>query len=86
LLRAAEFDRAIESAAKDSGCGFFSLYRAMGGEGSMARFVAETPPLAIKDHIHLTARGYEKLGAALATEILEAYDRSVGSGEAPAAE
>jgi lysophospholipase L1-like esterase len=75
LPRVLEFDRVTESAAAANGCAFFSLLSAMGGEGSMARWVAESPPLAIKDHIHLTARGYERVGGALASELLAAYDR-----------
>jgi lysophospholipase L1-like esterase len=76
LPRVIELDRATERAAEGSGCAYFSLFQAMGGEGSMARFVAATPPLAIRDRVHLTARGYEKLGGVLATELLAAYDRT----------
>jgi lysophospholipase L1-like esterase len=33
----------------------------MGGEGSMARWVAAEPRLGSKDFVHLTKAGYERL-------------------------
>jgi lysophospholipase L1-like esterase len=73
--RVAELDLAAERAAADTGCGYFSLFRAMGADGAIARWAREAPPLAAPDRIHLMPRGYEKLGALLATELLEEYDR-----------
>lgn len=55
-------------------CGFFDTFRFMGGEGSMQRWVAASPPLAAPDHIHLRARGYVKLGMTLGDALLRAYD------------
>ena len=74
--RVPELDAAAKRAAESAGCAHFSLFEAMGGDGSMARWVAETPALAAPDRVHLTPHGYEKLGGALAQAILEAYDRS----------
>jgi lysophospholipase L1-like esterase len=75
LPRVDELDRAAERAAPELGCGYFSLFHAMGGEGTIARWAKQSPPLATPDRVHLTSRGYEKLGAELATRLLEAYER-----------
>jgi lysophospholipase L1-like esterase len=75
LTRVDELDRASAIAASAAGCGHFSLFRAMGGEGTIVRWAKESPPLAAPDRIHLTARGYEKLGGLLATALLESYDQ-----------
>lgn len=76
LPRVPEFDAAARRAATRAGCGYFSPYEAMGGEGSIARWMAESPPLAARDRVHLTAAGYEKVGGALGSALLAAYDRS----------
>lgn len=76
LPRVAEIELALQSAAGRVGCGFFSLRRAMGGDGGFARFLRETPQLARSDRIHLTPAGYQKLGDMLGDELIAGYDRS----------
>ncbi len=60
--RVLEIDAAVERAAAEAGCGFISAFRAMGGEGSFAAWMKETPPLGSPDRIHLTPKGYARLG------------------------
>jgi lysophospholipase L1-like esterase len=73
LPKVAELDAAERRAAETYGCGYFSLFLAMGGTNGFAHWMRETPPLARADRIHLTIQGYERLGEALATAILESY-------------
>jgi len=53
----AALNKAQKAAALNSGAGFFDLYNAMGGEGTMIKWVNQEPPLAISDYIHFTKRG-----------------------------
>jgi len=48
---------ALRDAALESGCGFWDLYEAMGGQNSMASFVHADPPLASTDYVHFTNLG-----------------------------
>jgi lysophospholipase L1-like esterase len=68
----AELNGAQRAAASKSGCAFWSGQIAMGGKGSMTKWEAEEPPLAQADLLHLTSRGYERLGNMLARDILAA--------------
>src|SRR5262249_23669989 len=63
---------ARETAAK-IGCGWFSAFDAMGGEGSFARWMSETPKLAMKDRVHLMVAGYEKVGGLLGETLVASY-------------
>jgi lysophospholipase L1-like esterase len=60
--------------APQFGCGFWDAYAFMGGEGSMARWVQSNPRLGAADHIHLTSRGYVRMGLVLGDALLRAYD------------
>jgi lysophospholipase L1-like esterase len=61
-------------AARRLGCAFWSGQTAMGGKGSMLRWEAESPALAQADLLHLTMKGYERLGQSLARDVLQAFD------------
>jgi lysophospholipase L1-like esterase len=76
LPRVGEIEVALQAAAARVHCGFFSLRRAMGGEGGFARFLRETPQLARSDRIHLTPAGYAKLGEMLGDELLGGYEKA----------
>ncbi len=65
---------AQRDAAQRAGCAFWSGQMAMGGKGSMERWEVETPPLAQADLLHLTPKGYERLGNMLARDLLQAFD------------
>jgi lysophospholipase L1-like esterase len=73
--RLVDIERVQRDAARQLGCGFFSLRLFMGGDGSFFHWLREDPPLARPDRLHFTARGYEKMGQALAQAMLDAYGR-----------
>jgi|GEM_PF-435159 len=68
--RLALIARATEKAAARNGCAYWHQQRAMGGEGSIFRWVKNS--LAQKDHLHHTARGYRRLANMLYGELSEA--------------
>lgn len=72
--RAIEHDQGARRAAARAGCGFFSAFDAMGGEGSFARWATASPPLASGDGVHLRASGYQKLGEMIAEALMIGYD------------
>ena len=74
MPRVAELDAAERRAAETYGCGYFSLFQAMGGTNGFARWMRENPPLARVDRIHLTIGGYERLGDGLAAALIESYE------------
>jgi lysophospholipase L1-like esterase len=55
-------------------CGFWDTYAFMGGEGSMHEWASAKPALGAKDHIHLTNRGYVRMGMAFGDALMRAYD------------
>jgi lysophospholipase L1-like esterase len=65
---------AQEAAARARGCAFWSAQRAMGGRGSMQKWLDAEPPMAMVDRVHLHVRGYQRLGSMLSRDILQAYD------------
>jgi lysophospholipase L1-like esterase len=67
--RVAEIDGAVARAAADTGCGFVSVFEAMGGEGGFARWMRASPPLGSPDRIHLTPQGYAELGKAVLARL-----------------
>jgi lysophospholipase L1-like esterase len=72
--------------AQAAGCAFYDQTAAMGGEGAMAAWAAESPPRAQRDRVHLTREGYEQLGSAFASDLLRAYEAwRRDSGLAPGA-
>jgi lysophospholipase L1-like esterase len=75
LPRVAEIEASYQARARREGCAFFSARGVMGGDGSFARWAAEKPPLARPDRVHLTPRGYDRIGAAIGVSLLESYDR-----------
>jgi lysophospholipase L1-like esterase len=60
--------------APQFGCGFWDAYAFMGGAGSMAEWVRSNPRLGAPDHIHLTSRGYVRMGMVLGDALMRAYD------------
>ncbi|MEO8179119.1 MAG: GDSL-type esterase/lipase family protein [Deltaproteobacteria bacterium] len=60
--------------APQFGCGFWDAYSFMGGAGSMAEWARSNPRLGATDHIHLTTRGYVRMGMALGDAMMRAYD------------
>ncbi len=57
------------------GCAFWNTYRAMGGEGSMARWYRMKPKLASGDLTHPTRRGADRIGQMLYLALMDGYQR-----------
>lgn len=57
-------------AAADEGAAFVDLFHAMGGAGSMQRWVEDSPTMAYKDYLHPTHRGGAVLARLLEHELL----------------
>lgn len=57
-----------------AGCGFWDTLAFMGGELSMVQWVHAIPRMAKDDYIHLTRRGYVRMGMALVDAMMEGFD------------
>ncbi|MBI2897569.1 MAG: hypothetical protein HYY06_28685 [Deltaproteobacteria bacterium] len=72
LIGLVEAERA---AAARAGCAFWDTLADMGGPGSIIEWHRQRPRLAARDHVHLTALGYERLAAPIAAELLRRASR-----------
>jgi lysophospholipase L1-like esterase len=79
--RVLEVTQVLRRASAALGCSFVSLQQLMGGEGSFAAGMKAKERLAQPDKLHLTPKGYQELGQALAKLLLDAY--SAGRGDLP---
>jgi hypothetical protein len=59
--------------AEQTGCAYWSLYDAMGGSGSMVKWVESDTALANKDYTHFNFRGSHKVGKLLYTKLMSEY-------------
>jgi hypothetical protein len=66
--------------ARAHGAAFWSTFDAMGGEGSMARWVRARPQLAGGDLTHPTPLGAEILGGMLTDALVVAYEHRAHGG------
>lgn len=64
----------LREVAARNDCAFWETREAMGGEGSIEKWRRTKPPLANKDHVHLTHEGYRLLATEMVDDLLEAYD------------
>ena len=55
--------------ARETGCGFFDTFAAMGGEGTMARWYTEQPRLVSADLIHPYPAGGKKIATIFTREV-----------------
>lgn len=53
--------------------GYFNLYRIMGGDGAMVKWVEEEPILAAKDYTHFNYKGAKKVAEMLTNYFDEGY-------------
>ena len=67
-----EVQAALKEIAASNGCAFWSTRDVMGGKDSIA--VWRKQKLANKDHVHLTAEGYQKLAGILVGDLMRVYD------------
>jgi len=78
----AKLVNAQREVAKAEGCAFFDTYQAMGGEGSMGRWVRSNPALGSGDLAHLTHHGHKVVGGMLYRSLVAGYveyrQRTVG--------
>lgn len=77
---------AQRAAALAEGCAFFDTWRAMGGEGAVARWLRSRPRLASGDLRHMTPAGYEVVANLFYKALLEGFaayvaEESEGSAE-----
>jgi lysophospholipase L1-like esterase len=70
--------------AAELGCAFVDVQAAMGGPMSIMRLGQVDPPYAARDFVHLTMRGYEALGDALHSALMDAYRGAASTGSVPA--
>ena len=68
-------DKCLAAMVEEEGGAYFSLFRLMGGAGSMFRW--RDKGLAGDDMIHFTRAGARKVGEMLAKQLLEDYDLTV---------
>lgn len=59
--------------AKQHGTAYWNLYAAMGGEGTMAKWVDGDPVLAQKDHTHFNRQGAAKVAALLYKAMMDEF-------------
>jgi len=64
----------LRMAADEAGAAYWDMYAAMGGRGSMVRWVTASPQLAGEDYIHFTPLGARKI-ANLLYDTLRLYYR-----------
>ena len=77
-------ERVQRQVAADRGCAVFSMRDAMGGAGSIGRWLEQG--LANPDHVHFTPEGYAKLGDLIVDDLLAAYAHDTALAAAAAQE
>ncbi|MEH0157746.1 hypothetical protein V6R21_26895 [Limibacter armeniacum] len=68
-----EISAAQRKAAAKAGVAFWDLYKAMGGENSIIKWVDREPAWANKDYTHFTRRGANHVGDMLYNELMREY-------------
>lgn len=66
------FIEMLEKTMVNCGVAFWNMYEAMGGKGSMVRWVAARPQLAGEDYVHFTHKGAEHVSDLL-FETIDTY-------------
>jgi len=66
--------RAQEKYARNTGSAFIDLFQMMGGEGSMIKWVSETPALAQADYTHFNSHGAKKIGNLIFGKLDQEYE------------
>jgi lysophospholipase L1-like esterase len=61
--------------ARETGCGFFDTFQAMGGEGTMARWYTAQPRLVSADFIHPYPAGGKMIAVTFTREIISGLNR-----------
>ncbi|MBF4492818.1 SGNH/GDSL hydrolase family protein [Flavobacterium sp. JLP] len=66
--------KAQKKYALDTESGFVNLYTLMGGDGSMVKWVDETPARANKDYTHFNQRGAKAIGKLVYDQLNKGYE------------
>jgi lysophospholipase L1-like esterase len=61
--------------SRETGCGFFDTFHAMGGDGTMARWYAAQPRLVSADFIHPYPAGGKQVAVAFTRQLINGLDR-----------
>lgn len=70
-----DLEKVQRNVAQNNGCAFFSLYDAMGGEGSIVGWVQDSvPKLANNDYTHLSRDGTKLAGQMIYDYLMRSYD------------
>ena len=64
----------LRTTVQRSGAVYWDMYSAMGGQGSMVKWVRQAPPFAGEDYTHFTRRGAAKIGGMLYETLMLYYD------------
>lgn len=70
--------------ALEKGCAFWDTLAFMGGEGSMVLWAMAEPAMGRSDHIHLTRRGYVRMGMGLTDALMQGFEAAERAPAAPA--
>lgn len=73
---------AQRKAATEAGAAFMDLFATMGGEGTVARWAKEEPPLVRKDCTHFSAHGSERI-AVMVANFLTGKNGPVNEPDSP---
>lgn len=68
-----ELVNALKTMCLDNNVAYWNMYKAMGGENSMAKWVSANPPLAGADYVHFTLAGANQTADMLFDAIETAY-------------
>lgn len=72
--RVAQIAAAQREVAAEASCAFWDALEFMGGELSMVTWAAAQPAMGQSDHLHLTRRGYARMGMALTDALMFDFD------------
>lgn len=67
-----------EKIAKKTGVAFWNMAKAMGGKNSMNKWVSNAPPLALKDYLHFTHKGGERIADLLISSLMKKFRKYNG--------
>lgn len=81
--RTIEIVAAQAEVAAAKGCAFWDALAFMGGAGSMVLWAEAQPAMGRPDLIHLTRRGYVRMGMAITDALMDAFDAVDVPTEAP---
>lgn len=79
--RTAALVAAQREVALEKGCAFWDALAFMGGEGSMALWARAEPAMGRPDHIHLSRRGYVRMGMAITDALMQGFEEAAGGAD-----